>query len=107
MGGYRAPSHRGGFAFAGLNNSTALQVSSSRKVSGKGNHCHRLGCPMGMVSASRVGVSHQKVSVFLAWSHLKKTSIIGKERESDARSPVQSIPNYSFTFLTAENRVAK
>lgn len=63
---------------------------------------------MGMVSASRVGVSHQKVSVFLAWSHLKKPeSIIGKERESDACSPVQSIPNYSFTFLTAENRVAK
>lgn len=42
------------------------------KCLGMGIYCHRLGCPVGMVSASRVGVSQQKASGFPAGHHLKK-----------------------------------
>lgn len=53
------------------------------------------------------GLCQQKASVFPAWSHFKKPRerIWEGERESNPRSPVRSIPDYCFTFLTAENRV--
>lgn len=72
---------------------------------------------MGAASASSVGASQHKALVFSAWSHLRKQtnkqkskmgSTVGKEGERMVpTSPVQSIHNYCFIFLTAENTIVK
>lgn len=73
---------------------------------------------MGAASASSVGASQHKALVFSAWSYLRKQnktkkkskmgSTVGKEGERMVPpSPVQSIHNYCFIFLTAENTIVK
>lgn len=73
---------------------------------------------MGAASASSAGASQHKALVFSAWSHLRKEKKKKKAkggaqlgRREGGRvvptSPVQSVHNYCFIFLTAENTIVK
>lgn len=90
-GGYRAPSHRGGFAFAGkITKQLFRQAVLPGRSLGRGITVRGWAALWGWSLQARVGVSQQKVLVFPAGSHLKKTgSIGGKERDQFTFSRTQ------------------